>query len=461
MARKAKSKSKGGKQGEPDDLNAGRIQPWKRRPRYWQLDGKGVVLLGGSVEDNLFQRGDLIEQLDALAGCGGNYIRCTMSSRDEGDAWPFERGDDGRYDLTRPGGEYWARFERLLDETQRRGIVLQIELWDRFDFAREPWQANPYNPSNNVNYTPEESGLAEAYDKHPGERENPFFRSVPDLEDNRLILGFQQQQVEELLSRSLPRPNVLYCMDNETNEDPAWGMYWSRYVRTVADEKGVEVHTTEMWDHHDVLDATHENTWRCPEVYSFCDISQNNHQTGQAHWDGAVAFRQRIAETGIVRPVNCVKIYGADGGPYGSSRDAGERFWRNLLAGLASSRFHRPESGLGISDLAQRHIRSMRMFLEAIDLTACEPANDLLGPRDENAAYCAANPPKSWAVFFPDGGEASVDVSALKKRNVEVRWLDVLEGEWLDGPVERDGGRLTLRTPRESGFWTAAVTRSA
>ena len=28
-------------------------------------------------------------------------------------------------------------------------IVVQIELWDRFDFAREPWQDNPFNPKNN------------------------------------------------------------------------------------------------------------------------------------------------------------------------------------------------------------------------------------------------------------------------------------------------------------------------
>ncbi len=461
MASRRKNKSPRGQHGEPDDPNAARIQPWKRRPRYWQLGGKGVVLLGGSVEDNLFQRPDLVEQLDLLNDCGGNYIRCTMSSRDKGDVWPFERGEDGRYDLTRPGGEYWARFERLLDEAERRGVVLQIELWDRFDFAREPWQANPYNPGNNVNYTSQESGLAEAYPRHPGERENPFFRSVPGLEDNRLLLGFQQRQVEELLARSLPRPNVLYCMDNETNEDPAWGMYWSRYVRTVADEQGVEVHTTEMWDDHDVLETTHENTWRWPEVYSFCDISQNNHQVGQAHWDRAVAFTKRIAETGHVRPINCVKVDGADGGPFGTSRDAGERFWRNLLAGLASSRFHRPTSGVGISDLARRHIRSMRLFLEAIDLTACEPADEMLGPHEDNLAFCAAAPPKAWAVFFSDGGEVSLDVSAVKKRNVEVRWLDILAGEGLDGPGERDGGELTLRTPRGEGFWAVAVTRSA
>ena len=39
-----------------------------------------------------------------------------MSSRDEGDAWPFERAPDtGLYDLEQPGQDYWTRFERFLN----------------------------------------------------------------------------------------------------------------------------------------------------------------------------------------------------------------------------------------------------------------------------------------------------------------------------------------------------------
>ena len=61
-----------------------RIQPYIENPFYWQYQGKPVLLLGGSREDNLFQIPDLEAHLDLLASVGGNYIRCTMSSRDEG-----------------------------------------------------------------------------------------------------------------------------------------------------------------------------------------------------------------------------------------------------------------------------------------------------------------------------------------------------------------------------------------
>jgi hypothetical protein len=215
------------------------MRPYSKNPHYWQYKGEPVLLIGGSVEDNLFQIPDLEEHLDLLASVGGNYVRCTMSSRDQGDAWPFERDmASGLYDLTQPGREYWARFERFLKLADERDIVAQFELWDRFDFSREPWQDNPYNPKNNINYTAEESNLKEVIDSHPGRRENNFFRTPPTMEDNAAVLSHQQAQVDRMLSISFRYGNVLYCMDNETNEAPEWGEYWSDYIKRKASDVG-------------------------------------------------------------------------------------------------------------------------------------------------------------------------------------------------------------------------------
>ncbi|MGH2354690.1 MAG: hypothetical protein ACRDJN_24025, partial [Chloroflexota bacterium] len=219
-----------------------RLQPYAKNPFYWQYRGQPLLLIGGSIEDNLFQIRDLEAHLDLLASVGGNYVRCTMSSRDPGDLWPFWRDPQtGRYDLERPEGEHWERFERFLNLTAERGIVAQFELWDRFDFAGAPWQDNPYNPKNNVNYSAQESGLQESIVTHPGRRESAFFRTVPALEHNQLVLRYQHLQVDKMLSISLRYDHVLYCMDNETNESPEWGRYWAEYVRRRAREAGVGV----------------------------------------------------------------------------------------------------------------------------------------------------------------------------------------------------------------------------
>ena len=81
-----------------------RIQPYLHNSFYWQYKNRPILLLGGSVEDNLFQIAGIEAHLDLLHTVGGNYVRCTMSSRDEGDVWPFERDAvTGLYDLEQPG----------------------------------------------------------------------------------------------------------------------------------------------------------------------------------------------------------------------------------------------------------------------------------------------------------------------------------------------------------------------
>ena len=440
--------------------NEDRIQPYTHNPFYWQYKGKPVLLLGGSVEDNLFQISNLEAHLDLLKSVGGNYVRCTMSSRDEGDFWPFEKDPEtGLYDLNQPGDEYWRRFERFLQLTAERDIIAQFEMWDRFDFARAPWHLNPYNPKNNVNYTAEESGLKEEINTHPGQRESGFFRSVPALENNQLILQYQHLQVDKMLSISLQYGHVLYCMDNETNESPEWGWYWARYIQTQAAEAGVDVACTEMWDDWNLLGEHHGATFDHPEIYSFVDISQNNHQPADHHWENPQQIRERIIASGHVRPMNSVKIYGANSGRYGSTRDAQERFWRNVFGGLASSRFHRPPSGQGLNQIAQAHIKSMRTFTNEIDVFACEPHNDLLQNRSWNEAYCTADPGSEYGVFFPDGGNVLLDVSSAGDQPLTVRWLAIRESRWMGGPtaIEATDGFVRLTTPTEEGYWTALV----
>jgi hypothetical protein len=332
-------------------------------------------------------------------------------------------------------------------------------MWDRFDFAGGPWQDNPYNPKNNVNYTAKESGLSEVITTHPGRRESAFFRSVPALEHNQLLLRYQHLQVDKHLSFSLRYDHVLYCMDNETNESPEWPKYWATFVRQRAREAGVSVELTEMWDDHDLLGAQHANTVDHPELYTFVDVSQNNHQSGFDHWAKAQEIRRRIQESGQPRPINNVKIYGANTGRYGTHRDAQERFWRNIVGGLASSRFHRPPSGLGLNEIAQAHLRSMRLFAAALDLFRSVPHQELLSGHSRNEAYCTAIPGEAYAVFFPDGGNVTLDVSAAAERALTVRWLDIRRCAWTGepAPTAPTAGRLSLVTPAEDGYWAAVV----
>jgi len=424
-----------------------RIDIYGNNPAYWQYKGKPVLLLGGTKDDSLFQIPDLKAHLDLLKSVGGNYIRNTMSSRnDKGfEVKPFSKLANGKYDLEKWNDEYWNRFENMLKLTQERDIIVQIEVWATFDYYRDHWEVNPFNPKNNINYNAKQTQLPVQVNSHPVQCQNNFFWSVPAERNQKTVLKYQQRFVDKILSYSLKYGNVLYCMDNETSVTPQWGKYWSQYIKAKAKDAGVLVHTTEMWDKNATFDH--------PETYSFVDISQNNHQKGQQHWDNAQRQRARIANK--VRPLNNVKIYGADTGSFGNDRDGMERFWRNIFGGLASARFHRPTSGLGLGTKAQANIRSMRMITDKMDIFTCVPYNDLLSNRESNEAYCLANPGAEYALYFPDGGEVTLDISAMNTQ-LTVQWLDIMKSQWLDAERQEVKGKITLQCPSK-GYWAVLL----
>ncbi len=440
-----------GSAGAMTDETTQAIDIWPEDHRYWQYRGEPVMLLGGSVEDNLYQIPDLEEHLDTLAAAGGNYVRCVMSCRDEGNVWPFARDGD-LYDLERWNEEHWRRFATCLEETEKRGIIVQIEVWATFDFYRGNWARNPFNPVNNVNYTAEETGLPTVVDSHPVRTENNFFWSVPAEKNVETVLKYQRRFVDKLLSYSLQHDNVLYCMDNETSVTPEWGWYWARHIRRAAEEAGKKVHTTEMWDPHNLRHEMHSYTFDHPELFTFCDISQNNHQTGQTHYDNALWARERTSDP--ARPLNTVKTYGGEG-PHGSVYNGVERFWRHVFAGIAAARFHRPPSGIGLNELAQKMIRGAREVTDAVEVWRCEPAPQMLSDREENEAYCIADPGRAYAVYFPDGGRVTLDLLDAKGE-LALRWYDIDGGAW-GATEELTGGQAVPLAPPSGGRWAAVI----
>lgn len=435
-----------------------RIAPHPAHPWYWQYKGQPVLLLGGSKDDNLFQIPDLPVHLDEMREAGANYIRNTMSDRRDGgfEVYPFARRADGSYDLTQWNPEYWTRFDRLLALTRERDIVVQIELWDRFDYSRDNWTGHPYNPANTRTYTAEATGLTTAYPEHPGTNRQPFFFSTPAQRNIVPLLQVQQRFAEAVLARTLPQPHVLYCIDNETSGDEAWSTYWATFIRERAARAGVEVQVTEMWDDHDLRSAQHRRTFDHPDRYSFVDVSQNNHQKGQAHWDNFQAVRASLATR--PRPMNTVKTYGADGGPYGSDADGLHRWWRHLIGGAAAVRFHRPASGLGFSPKAAAAIRAARKLESRVPLWTLAAANQRLVNRQPDAAYLAMAPDGgTGALFFPTPGQVTLDLANVSG-SLQVHWISIDSGEWGPGGTVPGGAPVDLGTPGP-GLWVAALFR--
>lgn len=72
-----------------------------------------------------------------------------------------------------------------------------------------------------MNYDYAGSGFAKHYPDHPGANKQPFFCTTPKQRHNKVVLPFQRKFVNKMLAHSLKFDHVLYCMDNETQAEPA------------------------------------------------------------------------------------------------------------------------------------------------------------------------------------------------------------------------------------------------
>ena len=438
----------------PDDQTGPKgVHPSKAFKQFWTYNGEEILLLGGSDDDNLFQMKDVASHLELLQQHGGNYVRNTMSSRDTGNVWPFQLMEDGLYDLNKFNDEYWSRFETFLAETDKRDIIVQIEVWATFDFYRENWSVNPFNPKNNRNLNMHRDKLDTLVPTHPVFTGNNFFRSVPTQMSLHRPLYYQQKFVDKLLSYSLNYDHVLYCMDNETSVSADWGRFWADYIKKSAQLRGKTVYCTEMWDPHDLDHAFHFETFDHSEIYDFVDISQNNHNTGQKHWDNCLAQIDRLKTLGNLRPVNNVKIYGSASRRFTSDEEGIENFIQNVFAGCASVRFHRPPSGIGLNDQAQAVVKSVREVTNKINWFEATPSNELLESREENEAYCRATE-KAFAIYFNDGGEVLLNTGNAP---LSIEWLDVMNNAWAEPKtLSITNNKATITAPGK-GDWIAVI----
>ena len=424
-----------------------RIRPYEKNPSFWQYKGEPVMLIGGNKDDNTFQIPNLESYLDEMVSVGANYVRNVMSSRDEGNQRAFRKLSSGEYDLNQWNQEYWKRLENLLIWSAERDIIVQITLWDRFDYYRDEWESSPWNPKNNINYSAVESGLAKSYPEHPSRDTNPF------MYVGNKVMHQQKKWVDKILSYTLPAKNVLYNMANEhqsSDKGRAWCEYWVGYVRDKASKEGVAIETTQLYDRQNWESVVNQ-----PDLYTFVEGAKVATQwtaKGEGQYNTAVSLISATNQE-KQRPVNGVKMRGAQNYIHYMS----ERGWRPLLAGFSALSWHREGQwgGLGFNATARGNIMAMRKFTDIVVPWESEPRQDLLTNRGKDEAYLRANPGRAYGIYFVNGGSVGLN---LKDHEGEflLRWMKVNQGVWEDEDTINGGKIVTLSAPGKGG-WIAIV----
>ena len=459
------------------NLNYGSIKEYSKNPSYLEYQGSPILLIGGTDDENVYQWPSSAKrkQLDTLVTCGGNYDRCTMSYRDEGNTAPFKKLADGKYDLERWNSDFWRRFNEYLSLCKQRNIIVQIEIWATHDLSKGRWaKMHPFCPKNNVNYDAKPDTVLDNVGVYPWLRENPFYTTIPALRNDRKVLKYQKAFVDKILSYSLNFDNIIYCMDNEyfPVQPVEWPQYWIEYIKGKAAAKGKRVLPGQMFQNRRInkLEKTEIYAINHPSIFNFIDFSPHNFlktRTEQVHWDDIV-FVKNEANKNVVRPLLIDKIYGADSGVdmnmFNESPEGVDRFWRFIFAGYASVRFHRPTTGLGLSPLAQANIKAMNKFGADLKPWNCRTRMDLISARSANEAYCMADEGRAYAVFFPGmftgTRQATLDLSGANG-NFELHWIDLASGRLGPASSIKGGGAVSLRPPAAGKYgWVAIVNIS-
>ena len=151
---------------------------------------------------------------------------------------------------------------------------------------------------------------------------------------------------------------------------PHGGQYWMEYIESSANAKGKSVCTTDMFDDIYLAENSRGVKIVCDhrDRYDYIDISQaNSRHRDEDHWDAVMWLSNKLTNTDPPYLLHMTKIYGNDlaldnkpwsGFKPGDSENAIEEWWRNLLAGVAGVRFHRPTAGIGLCEESKELYKS-------------------------------------------------------------------------------------------------------
>ena len=128
-----------------------------------------------------------------------------------------------------------------------------------------------------------------------------------------------------------------------------------------------------------------------------------------------------------------------------------------MIAGSAAVRFHRPDSGIGLNDIAKACILAARKAESRVPLWEVRTAMDLLSGREADEAYLAARPGEKYLLYFTDGGLVTLDLTG-HSQTFDLRWINVSTGEWGRMTTLKGGSKVNISAPGKSG-WVATTVR--
>ncbi|MDG3004344.1 DUF6298 domain-containing protein [Paludisphaera mucosa] len=433
-----------------DGPATGPLKVHPSNPRYFaDASGRAVFLTGSHTWANLQDQGpesssppfDFARYLDFLSERNHNVIRLWAWEQARWAPWsdgkgsnpadwfiapnPYARTGPGtaldgkpRFDLSRFDEAYFDRLRTRVRQAGERGIYVSVMLFQGWSASKAwlggtPWRGHPYHPDNNVQ-------------RFNG---NKHGDSGPALDDPQ-VRERQAAYIRKVVDTLNDLDNVLYEVTNEGG-DKNWD--WFVVDAVHAHEKtrprqhpvGLTGHGSESNDEMTASPAD----WFSPGSKDWPDLE----------------IDPRAVDGRKVSLLDTDHVFGVGGDP--------QWVWKAFLRGhniLFMDPYDDPAwtpilaaQGVGVRDAeaCRRAMGHARRYASRIDLAASRPAGELV-----STSFALAVPGREYLAYLPDGGPATIDVSAAKGRLV-VEWMHPTTGRITPGEPVEGGAIRTLKPP--------------
>ena len=436
-------------------------------PRYFtDNSGKAVFLTGShtwaNFQEHYTDKDSVIFDwngyLDMMQQHGHNFMRFWMYEQPEGQAWtrdkayvspmPYVRtgkdlANDGKpkFDLDKWNEGYFKRMRTRIIEAGNRGIYTSVMLFQGWSLNKlgdpksDPFLSHPFNKSNNINGVDVINTINDQADK-------PTLHSM----GNKEALARQEAYIAKVIETVNDLDNVLFEVVNEGGTTE-WINHIINYIRSVEKDYpkqhmiglGARINppmlNQELWDSKaDYISPSCEPAgWSLPgcifvEDYEL-DPPANNHRkvciVDTDHLWG-LGGNYIWAWKSFCRGLNPILMDSWQ--PLVGSIDPQTADF--IFTGdISRSQRYYPDY-----EPIRKTFGYIHKYAEKMDLTSMAPHDELCTTR-----YCLANPGHEYLIYFPEGGKATVNLSAVEGE-MDVEWFIPSQNQTLPGPNPVRGG---------------------
>jgi len=417
----------------------GPLRVCKDNPRYFaDATGKALYLTGSHTWTNLQDRGfadtakfDYGRYLDFLTAHHHNFMRLWAWEQAAWATWTGEKvlfsptayartgpgkALDGspKFDLTKFNEAYFRRLRARVEAARDRGIYVSVMLFQGFSIGKKrerdpgnPWRGHPFNAKNNIN---------DVNGDLDGDGQGIEIHTLKNPKITRL----QEAYVRKVIDTLNDLDNVLFEIANESYGNAVqWQYHMINYIHEYEKTKPYRhpVLMTVPWPGGD------NSTLLKSPAEAISPNSKGGYRDNPPPADGRKVI---ISDTDHLWGIGGTVAW----------------VWKSLCRGL-NPIFMDPYEDIHWAkghyqkkwDPIRKNLGYARRFAERMHLNKAVPRGDLASTK-----YCLAVPGRSYLVYLPNAGKASVDLSAAPGETA-VEWFDPATGKTAGGGKVKGGDR--------------------